>query len=257
MFGVCQKWEFSCNRIRYFDDLEIVNNFGYLGACKENEGGLKFALETPENKWRYYVKRRWALILLSFIVLASCGRKLEPEEGCNFVQNSQLQRVSWKGQFPIEIYIHESVPEAYFAAIKGAMAQWEYKLNRPVFKLVGVTGGDNDGGQKDGRSVIYYMNNWELDQAREQARTTIYWVGDVINEADMRLNASNFSFFSGDMPESNKVDMESLIVHELGHVLGLQHNDVVPSVMATTLASATFRRSPKPADVASLQCEYN
>lgn len=194
---------------------------------------------------------------MSLSILASCGRKLEPEESCNFVQNGQLQRVSWKGQFPIEMYIHESVPEGYYNAIKGAMAQWEHKLKRPVFKIMGVAGGPNDGGQKDERSIIYYMNEWDPSQKREQARTTIYWLGDLIVEADLKVNASNFSFFTGDTPQSNKVDMESLIVHELGHVLGLQHNDSVPSVMATTLASETLRRTPKAADVDSVQCEYN
>ncbi len=203
------------------------------------------------------MKRRIALILISIMTLASCGRKLEPEESCNFVQNSQMQRVSWKGQFPIEIYIHESVPESYFNAIKSAMAQWEYKLNRPLFKIVGVLNGPNDGGLKDGRSVIYYMTEWEKEQPREQARTTIHWLGDMITEADMKIDASNFKFFSGDEPENSKVDMESLIVHELGHVLGLQHNDEAPSVMATTLANAMIRRTPKAADVASVQCEYN
>lgn len=188
--------------------------------------------------------------------MASCGRKLEPEEGCNFVQNNQLQRVSWKGQFPIELYIHESVPENYISAIKGAAAQWEYKLGHPVFKLIGVLGGANTGGEKDDRSAIYYMNTWDPSQKREQARTTIYWLGDIINEADIKINAANFSFFEGDQVEMDSVDMQSLLVHELGHVLGLQHNDIVPSVMATTLANATFRRTPKPADVASVQCEY-
>lgn len=203
------------------------------------------------------MKNLTALILTCLFVLSGCGRKLEPEESCNFVQNSQLQRVSWKGQLPVELYIHESVPMTYYPAVLNAMAKWEYEVGQPVFKLAGVIGGSQNGGEKDGRNVIYYSENWDSSRPREQGRTTIYWLGDMITEADINLNAENFSFFTGQLPQANKVDMDSLVVHELGHVLGLQHNDAQPSVMATTLGSSIIRREPKPADVDSFKCEYN
>lgn len=199
--------------------------------------------------------------LLLLILLATgavgCGHKIEPEQSCDFVQNGQLQRVSWKGQFPIEFYIHESVPEEFISSIQSAMGQWEAKLGRPLFKIKGILEGPIDNSEKDGRNVITYMNQWDPDRNREQARTTILWLGDIIYESDIKLNGSgDFSFFSGPQPLSGKVDMESLVVHELGHVLGLQHNDAVPSVMATTLSSATMRREPKPIDIQNFKCEY-
>ena len=203
------------------------------------------------------MKRALLGLILSSLSLVGCGHKLQPEDSCNFVQNGQLQRVSWKGQLPIEVYIHDGVPEEYYPAIQSAMGRWEAKLKRPIFKIAGVVNGQNNGGDKDGRNVIYYMPSWEADKAREQARTTIYWLGDIISEADLRLNGSgDFSFFTGSAVVDGKIDMESLVVHELGHVLGLQHNDGVPSVMATTLAGATLRRDPKQADVESVMCEY-
>jgi hypothetical protein len=202
--------------------------------------------------------KKWLLIILASVLASACAKKVEPEESCNFVQNGSLQRVSWKGQFPIEFYIHQDVPADYYRAIQSAMAQWEVRLRRPLFKIVGIDQGSDSNGSKDGRNVITMSNGWEPQFPNEQARTTIYWAGDLIYEADVRINASGTFQFSGLLEaQDGEVDMESLMVHELGHVLGLQHNDTNPSVMATTLAAATLRREPKASDIKSLQCEYN
>lgn len=204
------------------------------------------------------MKRKWLLLITISLLVSACAKKVEPEEACNFVQNSSLQRVSWKGQFPIDFYIHENVPAEYYRAIQSAMAQWEVRLQRPLFRIVGVDGNSSPNGDKDGRNVIVMSSDWEAQFTNEQARTTIFWAGDRVFEADIRLNGSGTFQFSGAMePETGKVDMESLIVHELGHVLGLQHNEIGASVMATTLGTATLRRNPGATDVQSLQCEYN
>lgn len=204
------------------------------------------------------MKRKWLLLILMSVVVSACGKKLEPEDSCNFVQNGSLQRVSWKNQFPIEFYIHESVPADQYRAIQSAMAQWEVRLRRPLFKIVGIEQGSPESGAKDSRNVIALSSSWEAQFPNEQARTTIYWSGDLIYEADIRLNGSGTFEFSGGLePVNGQVDMESLMVHELGHVLGLQHSDGAASVMATTLATATLRREPGQSDISSLQCEYN
>ena len=200
---------------------------------------------------------RFFLILGLIALLPGCGKKLPPEDSCHFVQNSQLQRVSWKGNFPVEIYVQDSFPQEYYPDLLSAMAQWDYTLGRTTFKFAGTVSGDNSGGAQDGRSVVYVMNAWETDKPREQGRTTIYWTGDEITEADIRINSHDFSFFSGQPAVSGKVHLESLFVHELGHVLGLQHNDGEPSVMATTLATAQFREKPLSADHSAIHCEYN
>lgn len=204
------------------------------------------------------VKRKWLLLMMISLMASACAKKVEPEEACNFVQNSSLQRVSWKGQFPIDFYIHENVGADNFRAIQSAMAQWEVRLRRPLFRIVGIDSGAAVNGEKDGRNVIVMSPDWEAQFTNEQARTTIFWAGDRVFEADIRLNGSGTFQYSGlAEPETGKVDMESLMVHELGHVLGLQHNEMGESVMATTLATATLRRIPGVTDVQSLQCEYN
>ncbi len=100
------------------------------------------------------------------------------------------------------------------------------------------------------------MPTWEAEKASEQARTSVYWVGDQIREADIRINAKNFTFYSETPSGYRDVHLQSLLIHELGHVLGLRHKDDTASVMATYLASQTLRINLSDADKENVNCEY-
>lgn len=199
---------------------------------------------------------KFLVIIVAILSMAACAPILEPEKECNFVQNSQLQRVSWNASLPIKIYLHSSVPEEFIGAISQAMKSWDASLgSRPIFELAGIITQGSEPVQ-DGSSVIYWREDWDDVRTSEQARTTIFWKGSQIQEADIQVNARDFNFFWGDQAVSGAVDVESLMLHELGHVLGLGHNEASLSVMASRLASATLRRDPSKADVDSLRCEY-
>jgi len=189
------------------------------------------------------------------LLIAGCTQKPAPQDSCNFVQNSDLQRISWKSQLPASLYVHESFPAEHLAALRDAFKQWENKMGRPLFKQSGTTGGPSLA-KRDGVSAIYWMTDWETDKSGEQARTTIYWEGTQIREADVKLNAKDFTLASTAPLSGKEVDVESLLVHELGHVLGLQHNESAKSVMAIILGFLEVRKIPYPVDISSLHCEY-
>ena len=54
----------------------------------------------------------------------------------------------------------------------------------------------------------------------------------------------------------NKFDFESVVSHELGHVLALGHNDKPGSTMQEGLETGVVRRGLRPIDVDSLRCRY-
>jgi predicted Zn-dependent protease len=198
--------------------------------------------------------RSFLFIIVAALALSQihCGPGVNPQESCGYVQNSESQRVSWKRQVPIKIYLDSRIPTEFHQAIQNAFATWAKGAGYTLFEVAGTIASAN--AAHDGKSVVMWSESWDPALANQQASTTIYWVGSRINEADMRLNAQNF-FFSTN-PNQNEVDIESLNLHELGHILGLNHNDATPSVMAKSLSSGSLRRNLMSADLSSVRCEY-
>ncbi len=197
------------------------------------------------------------VFLVCWCALQACGRKLDPQPACSFIQNSELRRVSWKSRGQVRLFVHSSVPREAYGAIERAVKTWNDKI-RPfrtadllVIEAWGASG--STAAQNDGYNMIYWMNEWDHNRRAEQARTTVYWGGTQIVEADLRINAKNYSFYM----ESGKpvgLDLESLIVHELGHVIGRSH--APEGVMQVSLAEGQQRRTLSAEDVSALKCEY-
>ncbi len=205
------------------------------------------------------------LIPIFALVLSACGKSnvfdsISPsysaEEDQGFVQNAYGQRVSWKGQTPIPLVIHESVPSQFYPAITAAIKSWETALGKPLFRIVQFGAKGPLQPREDGANIVYWMDAWEANRTTEQARTSVRWVGDEIREADIRINAKNFSFYVTTPKDSRDVHFESLMVHELGHVLGLKHKDTGGSVMATYLSSVEDRSQVSKTDIESIHFEY-
>ncbi|KYG62824.1 peptidase [Bdellovibrio bacteriovorus] len=206
-----------------------------------------------------------ALVLITVISIQACAPK--SQEDCGFVQNVYGERISWKSDVPVTMYIHAQVPDSMIPAILKAADTWEKTAGRKLFNIVTstrYTGPINP--HKDSVNVIYLMSSWEDNRASEQGRTSVYWIGDQIKEADIRLNAADFGFYwngqtltraaKADRQGSAPVNIEALVLHEMGHVLGLKHKDGAGSVMATYLASGDDRVNLAGADQTALQCEY-
>ncbi len=205
------------------------------------------------------------LLSLSAVGMVSCApnrlyESFQPqyksEEDCGFVQNVYGERISWKGRLPIQLKVHQSYPAEYLPALREALDHWEVAAGRKLFEVVSQASQGALNPRQDGENVIYMMSTWEDNKPQEQARTTVYWVGDQIAEADIRLNAKNFKFYLEVPQNAGDVHLVSLLIHELGHVLGLKHRDDTPSVMATYLASNTVRDDGFTADTTDLRCEY-
>lgn len=188
----------------------------------------------------------------------ACSRPLSPEAPCNFVQNPEQQRVSWKKRSPVKLYLHSSVPVEAYPAIDRAISEYNSKLGggEEIFKIVARAASGDLNPQKDGYSMLYWFDSWDPSRTTEQARTTIYWSGTEIFEADIRVNAADFSYYFGENSNFSEVDLQSLLVHEFGHALGLAHNVNHGSVMNFTLDHGQDRRKLNDVDLASLKCEY-
>lgn len=201
-------------------------------------------------------------LLIIIMMLSACNTKLHlpgegeelatAEEPCGFVQNSFGQRVSWKNKLPVQIIIDPSVPAELSEPLKSAAFKWNETLHKELIAVSVATA--NSDPKKDGSSKVYYMENWS-GQSAQEAVTSLYWAGNSALEADIRVNAKNYTYYVETPQTYNQVHFESLMIHELGHVLGLQHKNSA-SVMLTTLDYGTIRNKITSTDIASLKCEY-
>ena len=203
------------------------------------------------------MKLLWAcLIAIMSTAVVACAPKMNPEKDCGFAQNAYGERISWDGKIPVAFYVHESVPEKFYPVIEKAMRQWEQSTGLKLFIIAGYGYKGSAEPKRDGANVIYFMNTWEPDKINEQARTSIYWEGSSIKEADIRINEKDFDFYDGVTVNSKAVHFESLMIHELGHVLGLAHQEQGNTVMDAHLHSNTERTVISNSDVESIRCEY-
>ena len=197
-------------------------------------------------------------------VLSSCGIPVGPatktelataaEASCAFVQNSYGQRVSWKQSLPVLFYIDSKFSDDEEKAMINAAKKWEAIVGHPLATFQRVAG-DIGAPAVDSRNTIYSLSVWPSEQGSQQAVTNLYWSNNRITEADIKVNEKYFTYFF-DQPENYAVHFESLMIHELGHALGLIHNSITPTVMWPVLALGQVRDSISAKDQGNIQCEY-
>jgi hypothetical protein len=120
-----------------------------------------------------------------------------------------------------------------------AMKTWEMAVGKPLFAYDGVEGKKGADFRQlyeplgDGKNGNYFDHNWfgATGKPNSVLATTIWenspQDSSSITKADIRYNAE-FYVFGNSLDEFSEgkrtiVDMESLAVHELGHLLGLTH----------------------------------
>lgn len=222
-------------------------------------------------KSRTHMKAKFAWLILFPIamIFLGCGKQLPSEEPCNFVVNSASRRVSWV-RMPVRFYVDDTLSDEQYYGIQAAMDVWNAQFDSKVFELIGMTTQlpqpilTKDGKViADGYNGIYivadeYFTN--TAQKDEQARTSLSFRGDYIFEADILIDGSE-NFYIGDEQKTASeglLEFKSLMIHELGHVLGLEHIEGPGNpVMQSKLRYGEVRHELSDADFESLACEYN
>ncbi len=187
-------------------------------------------------------------------------------ENCGFEVDSRGERISWKGKLPIVLYLSKSFPRDYIPQVEEAIQIWEDALNRKLFQLmVGDAPAQlSEKPSADGISALYWLSEWttlEKNKDGEQGRAEVYALDNQYIEGDILINATfdKVTFFTTENDNTNdlhRIHLTSLLVHELGHVLGLKDNDQKTSVMYGYLAENEIRTKVSTKDIKNLKCEY-
>ncbi len=177
--------------------------------------------------------------LLFLFILTSCGPIPHSEPSCTFIQNEFGERVSWY-YAPVILGIDRAMPSHLKPAIYAAAQQWNTSYGAELIRIV-------DGYQYN---MIMYQTTWQTSSAF-QAITVVQWYNNVIYQATVNVNAHDHLFYYN--APAYGVEFKSLMIHELGHVLGLAHSD---GVMSPYLAEGVSRWDISSTILNNLTCEY-
>jgi hypothetical protein len=155
-----------------------------------------------------------------------------------------IHAISGWSKLPIQFATSEELSPAQRAGLVSAMKTWELAVGRRLF----VYGGDdNRAGDSfadlysslpDKVNGHYLDDNWAKTGKPDAVLATTIWDNSspsTIATADIRFNSNHYTIYDSlDSeglrltsldPAKEIVDMESLALHELGHLLGLAHMD--------------------------------
>ncbi len=178
------------------------------------------------------------------------------EDDCGYIQNEFGQRVSWKSNVPIEFFVSKSIPVEFHQDIVDAADDWNKSAGKQVLKINLTQLDTIDSSTTDLKNSIVGFTDWDATKQTQQAVTIVKYRGALINESDIRINFKDFTYYSKDSIDPKQVHFGSLLVHELGHGLGLKHGLIKPTVMWYTLSSLFIRTKLSASDLKSLGCEY-
>ena len=137
----------------------------------------------------------------------------------------QVIDVSWRQ--PVRYFVSDRDGTGATAAdLRGAIARatatWQNVPSATVrFEFAGTTAVAPGGA--DGRTTLGFLDRPDLDRVLGSTSFLIDTTNGAIVEADVFFN-TRFAWSVAPQGEAGRVDLESVVLHELGHVLGLGHS---------------------------------
>ncbi len=219
------------------------------------------------------------LFLVLFLAI-SCSRALETitsPAGNNIGQDSgPTTYARWSSRNPMLAMKIAQDPTSFTITQANLMESmgnvWEAGANNSDFFHFGRTSNleySDPLDYLDGEMGIYYLSTWfdpaqyaEHGISQNAIAVTQYFGyrrGSLLDlaHADIMVNG-NFFFSTSNTTPNGQYDLPSIILHELGHVIGMAHNTIEFSVMRPRISSGnySFLRVLQAADVRDIKSLY-
>ena len=160
-------------------------------------------------------------------------------------------------------------PAEKHAAVQRSIATWNAAAEGCVLALCLRDGGSNPPAGAVGHNtpgananVVTFIDDrgrWESTFPEAASAFGITLITSVVGsgrmvDSDIFVNEGRFAHSVASETEAGKADLESVITHELGHLLGFDHTQTALAVMFDSLGTGVAKRSLHPIDVTGL-CE--
>jgi hypothetical protein len=142
--------------------------------------------------------------------------------------NGRVIDATWRQQ-PIGYFVSDRAGSGIsstelLGAIERATATWSRVESAQVsFSFKGMTSAPAEG--IDGKTTLGFIDRPDLDRVLGATSFLIDTATGEIAEADIFFN-SRFAFSVSPNGQADRVDLESVVLHELGHLLGLGHSAI-------------------------------
>jgi predicted Zn-dependent protease len=216
-----------------------------------------------------------ALLALNLLFLSACNPAKTTQADLTSANINKSAPYMWSSSaFPRTFKISEDFLPNEVTNIKSVTGAWETSVqNKKNFfndtertPEISSSSLNLDAIGDDNINGIYKITSWPLGlSSGALAVTQIFGrrlnVGAAneyvrIEHADILINENLYDFRTGDTGSSNSYDLRTVVLHELGHFLGLSHK-YGSTVMVPSITSGTNIRTPTSIDATDMADKYS
>ncbi len=172
-------------------------------------------------------RRRWAAAV-TLVWLVAAGERPAAYLKLGYRVGTRTVSLRWP-RMPVRYFVTDrdipgvTAPQLQAAAAR-AFGTWEQVASAQVSAtFVGFTGADPF--QEDGMSVIGFLDRPEMERVLGATTFMVETTSGEVIEADIYLNSA-FPWSVAPTGETGKFDVESILLHEIGHLFGLGHSAI-------------------------------